>query len=167
MLDLMSGAAVTRVLAAVIAGPVKASALVGLDNIARKQLIAQGFLFDDVRTTGYGVPYAKFQTKAASYTVLASEDGTQFAATAAAAFTLPALAAGLSYTFFNEADTNMSVASAEGTNMIVDGNASASSVTFSTSSHKIGGCVKVVCNEAGTKWRVYNMSGPGNVITIA
>ncbi len=168
MFDPGTSAVATRVVSAVISGPVKASACPNIDNIARKQLTAGGILWDDDRLTGADVLYAKAEvSKAADYTVLATDDGTMFIATAAVNFTLPALARGLSFTFFQDADANMVITSAAGNDIIADGDLAASTLTFSTASHKIGSCVKVTCNAAGTKWRAFVLSGPGNVVTIA
>ena len=54
-----------------------------------------------------------------------------------------------------------------GTDIVTDGNAGASSVSFQTSSHKIGGRVQFCCNAAGTLWLMRNLSPPGCVITVA
>ncbi len=169
MLDGYTAAAANRVAAVVTGGPVKASALVNIDNVARKQLRAQGFYLDDDRTIGYGMPYLKPVAKAANYTVLATDIGTFFyATTGAVTFTLPALAAGLYFWFYNTVDANMTVASAAGDDIITDGDAAADSVAFSTASHKIGGGVLVFANEAGTAWlTMFAGAAPANVVTVA
>lgn len=160
MLDPVTAAAAARVALLVISGPVRASALVNLDNMARKQLEAGGVLFDDTRGSGLGVPYMRELTKAADYTVTAADNGTLFnATTGAVVFTLPTLAAGLHFTFYNEVDATMTITSAAGNDIIADGDVAASSVAFSTGSHKIGSCAKLVANQAGTKWRLFNLGG--------
>ncbi len=158
-----------RLVTIAICGPVKAAALFGLDLIARKQLRAAGFIFDDDRTSGYGVPFIRVVDKAANYTVLATDHGTLFTASAAVTFTLPALAAGLHFMFYNLTNTDMSIISAgSADNIVTDGDAAADSVTYSTAAHKIGGGLMVVANADATKWLTFNMSaGPGNVQTIA
>jgi hypothetical protein len=90
-------------------------------------------------------------SKAASYTVLQEDSGSVFIATAAATFTLPAVAssAGCTWTFINGADTDMVVTAPAGT-LVADGNAAATSATFSTASHKIGGSCIITGN--GTKY---------------
>jgi hypothetical protein len=96
----------------------------------------------------------KFVSKAASYTCKVEESGTIFDTTGASGaitFTLPAVAssAGVNYTFVNLVDQNMLVTAPSGT-MVTDGNAGATTITFSTTSHKIGASVMVFCN--GAKW---------------
>ena len=169
MNDPVTLATANRLVSMVISGPVKASALFGLDLIARKQLRAAGFIFDDDRTSGYGVPFIRVVNKAASYTVLASDHGTLFTASAAATFTLPALAAGLHFMFYNLADATMVIASAGSSdNIVTDGDAAADTVTYSEAAHKIGAGLMVIANADATKWLTFNMSaGPGNLQTIA
>lgn len=110
----------------------------------------------------YGM--TKIVTKAANYTVVKPSrsggdlSGTQFnAITGAVTFTLPdpaTVPAGVWYRFVNTVDANMAVSCAN--KVITDGNAAASSVTYSTSSHKIGGACIAICD--GTKWIVMNTS---------
>lgn len=160
MLDPVTGTVANRVTSAVINGPIKASACYGLDNISRAQLEAQGVLWDDTRGTAVGLPYIREVAKAANYTVLSTDNGTQFnATTGAVTFTLPTLAAGLRFMFYNEVDAAMTITSAAGNDIFADGHAAASSVAFSTASHKIGSCAMVVANAAGTAWRLYNLGG--------
>lgn len=108
-----------------------------------------------------------FITKAASYTCLPEESGSVYTATAAATFTLPAVTnTGWFAWFVNQADANAVVASAEGGNIVADGDASADSYTFSTPSHKIGGVIMIASD--GTKWNVLstgNLSAVGTVAT--
>jgi hypothetical protein len=116
------------------------------------------------------IPSAQFTLrtvdKAASYTCLPEDSGTIFTASAAATFTLPAVAAseGIYYTFINAANTDMAVTAPSGT-LVADGNATATTATFSTGSHKIGGCVQVVCN--GTKWLMLSVGNTAAVATIS
>lgn len=169
MLDPMTAAVNTRVVSAVITGPVKASAIANLDNIARKQLRASGIIFDDDRTNGYGIPFIRVVSKAADYTVLATDQGTLFTAiTGAVNFTLPTLAAGLHFMFYNLVDANMTITSAAADTIITDGDLAADSVAFSTSSHKIGGGVMLIANEDATKWiSIFMGAAPANVVTVA
>lgn len=170
MNDPVTASVANRVASIAVSGPVKASALYGLDYISRKQLRAAGFLFDDAPTTGYGVPFIRVVAKAADYTVTAADHGTLFTATTGAVtFTLPTLAAGLHFMFYNLVDASMSIVSAGSADDIVtDGDLSADSVTFSTASHKIGGGVMVVANADATKWLTFFMgAAPANVVTVA
>jgi len=145
-----------------VAGPVIANNLIGLDALARAQLKQQGILFDDaIMGSGlyrWGDGTLREVAKTTSYTVVASDAGTLFTntgASGAVTFTLPAIAAGLGpFEFLTVADQNVTVASAEGSNMVVLNNASASSVAFTTSSQKIGSHVRIFANAAGTKWLV-------------
>lgn len=166
MLDPYTAAAANRVASVVICGPVRASSLVGLDNMSRKQLEAGGILFDDTRGSGFGIPYIRELNKAADYTVVAADNGTLFTASAAVNFTLPTLAAGLHFLFYNDADSNMTVTSAAGDDLIVFNDVAADSVAFSTAGGKIGGSVEVIANQAGTKWRVFSRSAGANTITV-
>lgn len=94
-------------------------------------------------------------SKTSAYTVLLTESGTYFdtyGATAAVTFTLPAVAsgAGCVYYFMSAADFAMTVASAEGDNIVTFNDVAADSIAMSTTSEIIGGGVKIVGN--GTVW---------------
>ena len=94
-------------------------------------------------------------SKATSYTVVAADNGKLFDTTGAAGaitFTLPALARGLAFGFFNVVDQNMIVVRAGTDVIIADGNAAATTLTYSTGSHKIGSFSLVYANADGTKW---------------
>ena len=136
-----------RLFRTLLRGPVKAdqlliagSALVGhaQEYLARRQLSRAGFILSD-DPFGYkaGVnPRSSYHV--ANYQVLATENGTLFLAGAAATFTLPAIKAGLAYTFVNTTNTAMAIASTEGDNIVKVNDASADSITFSTASEMIG-----------------------------
>lgn len=96
----------------------------------------------------------KVVSKAADYTVLTTDSGTLFTATAAANFTLPTAVGntGMNFEFFNAADSNMTVTSTPADSMITFNDAAADSVAFSTASEKIGGSIRVTSD--GTKWLV-------------
>jgi len=101
--------------------------------------------------------------KTADYTVVAADTGkVLFTGTGAVNFTLPTIAAGLSFTFVNLVDANMTIT----TNALGIHKASvtAASVAFSTSSQKMGSIAKVVAVPTladGTvlKWLVINLGG--------
>ena len=102
--------------------------------------------------------------KTASYAVLAADSGKTFTTTGAIGaveFTLPAVAAGLNFTFCNTVDQNMTVTATD--KIVALHNAAADGVAYSTASEKIGGVFHVVCD--GTKWLV---SSPcANTVTVA
>lgn len=151
------------------AGPVQAARLLLLDNMARRQMRGR-FLFDDdlANKFSWGSPLLQQVNKAADYTVLAADAGTLFTASAAVNFTLPALAPGLGpFGFLNLADSNMTVTSAAGDDIVWDNDAAADSLAFSTASHKIGGFLVFTVNAAGTKWYVENRSPATCTVTVA
>lgn len=103
----------------------------------------------------------KISAKTASYTVNLNESGTVFTtrgATAAVTFTLPAVAsaAGCVYLFFNAVDFAMTIASAEGDNMIMKNDVDLDSIAFSTTSELIGGAAMIVGD--GTSWLCFILS---------
>lgn len=163
MTDIL-GTAVDRDAPVILSGPVKAdmlliegTALVGDTDeyLARRQLANMGFrLSDDPAKTKAGIT-PRYSTKSASYTVVAADNGTTFLAdTADATFTLPAIKPGLVFEFLRVDNFELSVASAEGDNMIVGNDASADSVTFTTDAQQIGARVKVTSIYVGStlKW---------------
>ncbi len=171
MQDVLTGSNTSKLVPILVGGNVKTSLLIGLDNQARIALSNQ-FTFDDDFTTYPGAfwgwaPAPRYLSKAADYTVTAADNFTEFFATAQANFTLPAIANGLSFRFRNLADSNMTVTSAEGSNMVALNNASASSVAFSTGSGKIGGGFLIYSNPAATKWLVETISAGANTVTVA
>ncbi len=102
--------------------------------LARRQLVAQGFVFDDDPAGFLSGLVRRTSVKATDYTVVAADNGTQFhAITANATFTLPALVPGLSFDFVRASGHNLVIASAAGDDIIVGNDLSADSITFSTS----------------------------------
>lgn len=164
------GVATDRFYAVLVGGPVQAGKILNLDLMARQQL--DKFIFDDIFVMGgnHWFHWKRFQTKIASYTVLAVDNYTLFdnvGATGAITFTLPAIANGHLYGFRVQADQTITVTSAEGTNIVAFNNAAASSVAFSTGGQKIGGMVYFYSNPAANKWLVMNGSAGTNTITVA
>ena len=101
----------------------------------------------------------KVQRISSNTNVTVNDQGTLFIATAAAVFTLPTAAHGLSFRFVQTADADMSIS---GTGLVHNGSATATSVAFSTTSHKIGSHALVECVYTGTstlKWIVTNLGG--------
>ena len=169
MLD-FSNVATDRFYAVLVGGPVQATKVLGLDLQARQQM--DKFIFDDIFNVpgNHWFPWKRFQTKTASYTVVANDNFTLFdnvGAGGAVTFTLPVLANGYCFGFRVEADQNVTVASNEGDNMIAINDASADSVAFSTGAGRIGGMVIVYTNPGATKWIVENASAGTNTITVA
>lgn len=150
------GTAVARRPRVLVRGPVKASqllisgsALVGhaQEYVARRQLRDMGFMLDD-DLSGHLAGFGNRQVieSAASTTVTAAQNGVEFVATGSGSnFTLPTIKAGLRYRFFNAVDQNMVITSAAGNDIIAKHDTAASTITFSTSSNKIGACVEVEC----------------------
>lgn len=102
---------------------------------------------------------------AADLTLTAADNGTLFIATAAVNFTLPTLAEGLHFGFYQTADANM-VLTAPGSNdsLVTDGDAAADTITYSTSSHKIGSFATVQAAPDATVWLTANPGGTTRTI---
>jgi DNA-binding beta-propeller fold protein YncE len=119
-----------------------------------------------------GVPQRQLrvEAKAASYGVLVRDSGTVFTtrgATGAIVFTLPALAdsPNCHYWFCAIPDETMTIASAEGNNMIASGDVAASSVAYDSANEIIGGVFYVVND--GTQWLVFpHLKDEGQAFTI-
>lgn len=106
--------------------------------------------------------------KTSNYTVLAKDAGTRFTntgASGAVTFTLPTLTVGLAFEFCVVADQTVTIASAAGDDIVAPNDASADSIAFSTGGDKVGACVQVLSNGAGTKWLIRKMCG--NAMTVA
>lgn len=125
---------------------IEGSALVGHadEYLARRRLAEIGFKLDDDPQNYKSGLTLRRATKATDYTVVASDNGTQFhAITANATFTLPAIKAGLSFDFIRMSDHNLVVTSAAGDDVVVGNDLAADSVTYSSSGNKIGARIKV------------------------
>jgi hypothetical protein len=130
-----------------------------------------GFFLDDDESRKLG-GYAAFGmrevAKAASYTVLPTDNGTRFTtlgAVGAIVFTLPALAPGLRFQFLNLVAQDMTITSAAGNDIFVFNDLAASSIAFTTSMEEIGANVIVYSNEAGTAWYVDQLCK--NALTVS
>lgn len=169
MLD-FSNNPVDRFYAVLVGGPVQASKLLGLDNQARAQM--SKFIFDDIGNIqgNSWFPFKRFQTKTANYSVVASDNGSNFDNLGAAGevdFTLPPIANGYYFGFRALAAQTLKVISNEGGNIVALNNAAANSLAFSTGGQIIGGGFKFYTNAAGTKWLVDNDSAGTNTVTVA
>lgn len=123
-------------------------------------------------TGGIDTPVMEnISAKTAAYSVLLSDWGTTFTtrgATAAITFTLPAVTsatAGIWYRFYNVSAYGLVVASNGSSDNIVGKNdATADSLTATTTSLMIGACIKVIWD--GTGW-LSLVESDGNTIAVA
>ena len=113
----------------------------------------------------------KIVAKTAAYTITAEESGTLFTtrgATAAVAFTLPAVAGlpiGTNYDFYGVTNVGFSVASNGSLDNITTMNdLAADSITCTTDSRAIGAAVSVTWD--GTRW-LAKQASVGNTYTVA
>ncbi len=147
-----------RFYAVLVGGPVQASKVLGLDLQARQQM--DKFIFDD--SSGFGsipgnhwFPWKRQITKAAAYTILATDNFTLFdngTAAGSVTLTLPAIANGYCFGIRCNAAQTYILQSAEGGNVI------GSTLTQNgVSITAIGGLVVVFSNPAGTKWIVADL----------
>ena len=163
LLDPMAAANADRQWRILIAGPVKAASLLLLDQKARTHLRSQGIVFDDEYTGGF-LGYRRQVGVTGNTTVVAADSGTLFIVTGGSGvtFTLPAKAVGLRFQFYNAVNQDMVISSAgSADDIIADGDLAADTVTFSTSSHKIGSCLEVICEYVGSTltWITFNRGG--------
>lgn len=161
----------------VCAAPVKAAQLLVLGvaltssdyEWITRRLMGPSFVLDDDRNGAKArCDYVITDAKATDYTVLPADQGKLLVATAAVNFTLPTKKQGLTFEFLQTADATMAILSASSSDdIIVDGDAAADSVTYSTASHKIGSRARVKCELIGAalKWTFYNLGG--TTMTIA
>lgn len=164
---LQGGVATDRFTQMLVQGLVKEADLHGLDRRAQRQLAAR-FVFDRNLDVGPGElmhPRGVYRF-AANEVLTRQHDGLLLLATAAVTFTLPAKENGLAFRFLQTADANLVIQGSA--DIVARGNASASSLTFSTGSQKIGSHVLVECVYVGTntlKWIVSNLGD--TVMTVA
>lgn len=161
-IDMLGAAntAVAKTVPVITRGNIVVGALINSDANALRCLSQMGFIFDvPAGATGLHGPVGR-QTKASDYTVTAADNGKEFIAiTGAVNFTLPTIAVGLKYRFRQTTDNNLVVTGSS--NIVADGNAGASTLTFSTGSHKIGSAVEVEAVNFGStlKWMATNLGG--------
>lgn len=165
---LQQGVAADRMTTLVQSGLLKQAELVGSDQQALNVLTRVGFGLDAVSPYGglFLVRHKGVYRKSSNYTVTTSDNGMLLIATAAVNFTLPTKANGLAFEFLQTADANMVITGS--TDIVVIGNAAASTVTYSTANQKIGSRIRVQCiyTAAGTlKWIVENLGS--TTMTIA
>lgn len=123
-------------------------------------------------TGGFDAPRLEsISAKTAAYTVLLSDWGKTFTtrgATAAVTFTLPAVTnatAGIWFRFYNVSAYGMVIASSGSSDNIVGRNdATADSLTCTTTSLMIGACIRVIWD--GTGW-LSLIESDGNTVAVA
>ena len=145
--------------------------IIGLDAHARAILKQNGVLWDDeaVNPAANGIrPLVNIADGTVAKTVVATENGTRFVANddaAATTFTLPTIANGLSYDFLQTEDFNLIVTSAAGNDIMVIGDAAASTLTCSTATELIGSLLRLTASYveiSGTmtlRWITENLGG--------
>lgn len=160
------GNTVNRTGELVIAAYVRASDLIGLDELARRQMQGR-FIFDDRACSVIG-GFRQTVAKTANYTVVAGTDNdtvfTTTGATGEVDFTLPAVAIGNRFRFVNTVGQTMKVIAPAG-KLVTFNNAAATSVAFSTAGNLIGAVVDIIADEAGAKWIVLPYGA--NTMTVA
>jgi hypothetical protein len=157
---LVNGTAAERYTQMIVHGLVREGELLNLDTRARQQLSRQ-IVFDrkPLSPAPMLAPRGVYR-KTTSYSLTAGDNGLLFAATGAATFTLPTKANGLAFRILQISDNDLTIAGSS--DLIHKGNASASSVAFSTAGQKIGSQVLVECIYTATstlKWLVTNLGG--------
>lgn len=109
--------------------------------------------------------------KTASYTITAADAGKLFTNrgdTDAITFTLPAVSstyANFGVEFYCAADQDFAVATATADEMVAFNSLTATSVKLGTSSEKIGGGFRAVCD--GTSWLISNLCEETQTVTVA
>lgn len=101
------------------------------------------------------------EDKSASYQCVPGDNGKILVATGAITITLPAVAdvwGGWNVTVYGGSDNATTVTAPSG-KLVTNNNASATSVAFSTTSEKIGACVRIVYDSTLTKYLALNMWG--------
>lgn len=164
MYDANAGAARQKSGKFLLWGNYKGGQTFGLDEYARGRT-SKRLLADDLRQH----ELMRAQTKAASYTVVAADNGSHFftlGASGAVVFTLPAVAncRGYRFRFSNVVDQNMTITAPAGL-LVTFNNAAATSVAFSTSGQKIGASVEIVGLPDSSKYLV--LAHGANTMTVA
>ena len=115
--------------------------------------------------------YRKHYDKVAAYTVLAGDTGavfTNYGATTAVTFTLPAITDGsYEFEFVALADFAITIASGTADTLITFNDAAADSVALSTASEIIGGGVKGCCNGTYVYALQTGIGGHRQTLTVA
>lgn len=166
-----SGNNVDRFYAILVGGPVQASKVLGLDLNARQCM--DKFIFDDTFNIPghHWFPYKRFQTKVLSYTLVGTDNYSQFnnfGAGGAVTLTLPPIANGYFFSFVGMANQNLLVTSNEGANIIWNNTLVANTLALQTAGSIIGGVLKFYVNPnlSPLKWSVeWAGAGPASNVT--
>lgn len=139
------------------------------EHRVRAQLGKRFTFSDQLEGNDFG-GFRNVVAKTSDYTVTAEDHDTLFTtrgAVGAVNFTLPATAlVGLSYSFFNVADQNLTVTGGTADTLVTANDAAADSVAWSTSTEKIGGSFTVYGD--GTSWLVVShLAQDGHTVTVA
>jgi hypothetical protein len=131
MLDTSGSAADKQARMCVFGFDIKTANVYGLDALARRQMAGR-IWFDDGWTPPDLVT-ALVVAKTADYTVVAADNNKTFTnkgAAGAVNFTLPALARGLRFRFFVEADNTLTITSVPSDSLVVFNDAAADTIAF-------------------------------------
>lgn len=165
----INGGAATKTGSIIVAGPVKASELVGLDATARVQL-SENFTFDDdFAGAGWGGPLSYITEVSTTSEILTAADSMSerhYTNVAATTPTLPAVGKGMRFRFFRDTIGDLIITSPEGNNIIAQGSTPAgtdnSATTVTTTN--VGDVIDVYSNAAGTGWYAVVVQGASVVI---
>ncbi len=150
-----------------VRGIFKEQNLIGVDAQARAQLARQGVQMDDPGNGDSFLihPRGVWQ-KSADYTIVAADTGRLFISTASGdiEFTLPSIAAGLSFEFLQTINQEMLITSAELENIVLENNLTADAISYTTGSEQIGARCRVLAVYIGSgstnlRWIVEELSG--------
>ena len=144
-------------------GFIKEGECIGLTEQAKAQLMRNGFIFDGLSNgAGFLVHPRRTVLKITNYTVLASDNGTLFVTTTADTnYTLPTIAAGLSFEFMMAANFELVITGSN--NIIAFNDISASTYTWTTTGEQIGVRVRVLAVYIAAttlKWLIEDISAP-------
>lgn len=159
------GTAVNKPLVPVISqGVARRQQLIGLDAQGESQLAMRGIFMDDAPQGAAALVHPqKVSRKTEDYTVVAADNGTLFISTDAGdiEFTLPAIAAGLSFEFLQLIDDELLITSAEGDNIVLKNDPLASGIKYTADGDQIGARCRVLAIYTATstlKWIVEALS---------
>ena len=139
----------------IIAGPIQASKVYGLDYLARAHLHGR-VLFDD-DFVGNQSGWRGVVAKTADYTVTAADNNTIFTnrgASGTVIFTLPTIALGLRFRFYCEADQTVTLTAATADTIVTHNDLAADTVSIAggTNAKKIGASIEIYANDNASKW---------------
>ena len=164
---LENGTATNKVMVPILSqGVARKSKLIGLDAQAESQLAMRGIFMDDAPQGAAALVHpVSVSQKSADYTVLVADNGTLFISTNTGdqEFTLPTIAAGLSYEFLQTINQEMLITSGDGDNIVLFNNSAADGISYTTAGEQIGARCRVLAVYIGTgsanlRWVVEQLS---------